>query len=41
LNDEVQNLKDTRSMEDLKKDFADDILRKISKKYIDYLPLRY
>lgn len=40
-NDDVQNLKDTRSMEELKKDFADDILRKISKKYIDYLPLKY
>lgn len=34
-------LKDSRSMEELKKDYADDILRKISKKYIDYLPLKY
>ena len=34
-------LKDNRSMEELKKDYADDILRKISKKYIDYLPLKY
>ena len=37
----VLTLKDTRSMEELKRDYADDILRKISKKWIDYLPLKY
>ncbi|MCD5382708.1 penicillin-binding protein 2 [Candidatus Gracilibacteria bacterium] len=37
----AEKIEDTRSMEELKRDYADDILRKISKKYIDYLPLKY
>ena len=34
-------LKDNRTMDELIRDYAEDILRKISKEYNDYVPLKY
>lgn len=36
-----ETLKDQRSMNELIKDYADDIFRKISKEFNDYVPLKY